>query len=389
LNTKYLIPRLNYKFGVNDFFYSLYGIVKSDLNTCFLNSLFDTEHIYFTNHARTGLRLLLNSMELPPNARIGVQAYNCHTVFNAIKIAGFQPVFIDINSDFRINVEDLDKKKENIDVLILTHTFGIPADIDAVKRVIPDVPIIEDCAHSFLSKYNDQLLGKFGDAAIFSIAKGKFPSIGNEGGFVVINNNNIVRPFNYLFEKLPRTGLLDEFSDILKSVLLHFLHNPFVYAVFTNNILRRFNDRKDFTGSFTHREKKILECNLYLLSRKQKHFESYLAKQKKNLSVLQTAIKSQKNLNISMVESLSSNGFMFPVLTKDPFKILTEFKMHGIELGRHFSKSIEWAKNFGYVKGTCPNAENIAGTILAFPCHYNYDHIEKIKKIISDYEGTD
>ena len=36
----------------------------------------------------------------------------------------------------------------NIDALIVNHTFGIPDDIDEIKKICHNKPIIEDCAHS-------------------------------------------------------------------------------------------------------------------------------------------------------------------------------------------------------------------------------------------------
>lgn len=106
-----LIPRLNYTFGFKDILFSLVSLFKSKCDMNFLNALFETDKIYFVNHARTGLRMLLNSMSLPANANIGVQAYNCHTVFNAIKYAGYHPIFIDIDADFRIDIADLVNKR--------------------------------------------------------------------------------------------------------------------------------------------------------------------------------------------------------------------------------------------------------------------------------------
>ena len=93
----YLIPRLNYGFSISDLGISLLSLIRSNFNVTPLINLFKTEKIYFVNHARTGLRLLLNSLELPRNARIGIQILNCDSVFTAIVKAGYIPIFIDIN----------------------------------------------------------------------------------------------------------------------------------------------------------------------------------------------------------------------------------------------------------------------------------------------------
>ena len=163
-----LVPRLNYGYSLNDSFISLIGIFKKPPQHTYLINLFHNDNIFFVNHARTALRLILNSIGLNIGARIGVQAYNCYTVFNSIKAAGMKPVFLDVNDHFTIDVKDLEKKSGNLDCLIITHTFGVPADIQKIREIFYNKPIIEDCAHSFLSSYKGQLTGTYGDAAIFS-----------------------------------------------------------------------------------------------------------------------------------------------------------------------------------------------------------------------------
>lgn len=373
----YLVPRLNYKFSLSDFVISLYGIFKTDPDMTFMNSLFGSGNIYFVNHARTGLRLLLTSLQLGPNAKIGVQAYNCHTVFKAIQNAGLNPIFIDVNSDFQIDTCDLERKKDNLEALIVTHTFGIPADMQKIQEIIPDKPIIEDCAHGFLSRYKNKLVGTFGDAAIFSMGKGKFPSIG-PGGFVVINNEALKARFSALHDRLPRPGLLNEFQNIFKSTILHFLHNPYIYALFTSNILKQINAKKDISGNYSHTETKILRSSQYLFYKRFNDLGFQLDKQIQLMRELSRVLYNEALPDIFVNRSLALNGFMLPVMISNNEEIFSELKARGIEIGRHFSKSIEWAKEYGYINCTCPNAENIAKNVLVFPCHYNYRQTKTI-----------
>jgi dTDP-4-amino-4,6-dideoxygalactose transaminase len=375
-----LIPRLNYSFSLEETVFSLIGIFSSKNGNGYLTSLFETEHIYFINHARTGLRILLNSLSLPLNAKIGVQAYNCHTVFNAIHKAGYQPVFIDIDRDFRMDLSDLEKKKKMIDALIVTHTFGIPADMENILRILPGKTIIEDCAHAFLSRINKRIVGKFGDAAIFSMGKGKFPSIGS-GGFVVINNKKLIPEFERNFNALQKPERKDEVINIIKSGILNLLHNRYVYRFLTDAVIRKLNKRLDINGNFIHVEEKILRSNLFVYWKKQSDFENYLKNQLNNFTELLKHIYCDNVPSIYTSPMVSVNGFMLPVLRENPEQIITKLRMKGVELGRHFTNSIKWAKQFGYSDGDCPNAETIVNQIIVLPCHYSYPQcgIEIIK----------
>ena len=61
---------------------------------------------YLLNHARTGIALALKAT-LPNGGRVGVVAYNCHTVANAVVNAGCTPVFLDVTERLQIDCEEI------------------------------------------------------------------------------------------------------------------------------------------------------------------------------------------------------------------------------------------------------------------------------------------
>ena len=65
------------------------------------------------------------------------------------------------------------------------------------------------------------------------------------------------------------------------------------------------------------------------------------------------------------------NCFMLPIYLENRDNFIEYCAENGVEAGKHFSKSIQWAKEFGYETGTCPNAERIAEKVLVIPVHYN------------------
>lgn len=76
--------------------------------------------------------------------------------------------------------------------IIVTHLFGLPADIEGIKRVAGNIPVIEDCAQSFLARQNGQLAGTIGDIGAFSFQQGKHMSSG-EGGMVISSDPHFAR----------------------------------------------------------------------------------------------------------------------------------------------------------------------------------------------------
>ena len=128
--------------------------------------------------------------------------------------------------------------KFGVDAIILTHIGGYP--IPEIKKIADfckfnKILLIEDCAHSPLTKIDDKYVGSFGDASIFSFFPTK-PIPAGEGGIVLFKNKNIsnkasiIRDYgkvnlnNKIFHKLPAVsnGRLNEFSA---SVVYTFLNN--------------------------------------------------------------------------------------------------------------------------------------------------------------------
>lgn len=71
--------------------------------------------------------------------------------------------------------------------LVATHLFGIPADIPALQKALPGVPIVEDCAQAFGSTLDGLPVGSLADAAIFSFGPGKTIDVGELGALVLRN----------------------------------------------------------------------------------------------------------------------------------------------------------------------------------------------------------
>lgn len=170
--------------------------------------------------------------------------------------------------------------------------------------------------------------------------------------------------------------------------MLHVLHEPHIYAHITDRMLRKRNNRNGFAENIEHKETRILKSHLYLLKKKSLHFEQYLIRQKQYLIKLATASHGKAIPSIFTDNKLSLNGFMFPILIKEADRLVVDFKNKGYELGRHFSKSIDWGIACGYKMRTCPKAELVVKNVLVFPCHYNYKIIN-IRKMIKLYESLD
>ena len=264
---KGLLPRLNIHYSFFDAMIALKSLFVH-LDSVDVN-------LFYVNHARTGLRIALTSLNLPKGSKVGVLVYNCYTVMNAVKLAGCELVFIDMNDSFSMDLDDLKMKKGDLSAIIVTHLFGVPNEMDKIKFICPDIPIIEDCAHAFMSKLADQLLGSFGDLAVFSMGQGKFPSIA-DGGYLVVNNNKYLTEVQTVYQQLPKPHWISELFSVFKNLLLSFLHKSIVYKYFTKPFLKNKNHNKKTDRKFSDREGLILKTTLGLFLYKSLNFQLYL-----------------------------------------------------------------------------------------------------------------
>lgn len=373
-----MISRLDYKYSGSDFVHSMVGMFKKVSKEEVLNML-SVKSVFFTNHARTSLRIALSALNLPKGSYVGVQVYNCITVFEAIKSAGYQPLFIDIDNSFTLDVNDLTRKKNNMRALIVTHLFGIPQPVKEIRKLVGDIPIIEDCAHSFLSKFDDEnLTGTFGDISVFSYGMGKFPSVG-DGGFLIINNQVYLNRVLSYYNELRRPGFILEFKSIVMKSVLYLLSLPLVYKLFTHPFLKSADKKIDFRRQYVLNESTALRNNVNQLNKRLITLSSLYSKQKSNSQIFIDAIK---NRNVGICDFPPGwNAFMLPIFTDRQDLIIQEFKNSGVEVGKHFSSCIVWAIQFGYSKGDCMNAETITQRIVTIPTNGNLKKYQ-VKRIV-------
>lgn len=358
-----LIPRLNYRFSLSDFCQGIVGLFRKSDDKA-LKDYLSTDKIYYYNHARTAMRIALSSLNLGKGAGIALTAYNCLTVFNAVDLAGYKPIFIDITDDFQIDMDDFRKKRSRFSAVIVNHFFGIPCEsILTIKKEFPELPIIEDCAHSFGSGIEGKPTGTFGDFATFSYGMAKFPSV-RDGGFMVVNTKRFVPQVEAENSQLNSPTVLAELKNLTFGLVMSFLGKPFIYKNLTKPYLKGVEKKNDLSGKYATKESTAYKSNKYIYINKLRYASKQLTVQKKVASAW------MKEMGLEVSINPNCNYFMLPVLVDNREELIRNYDKKGIELGPHFSNSIIWATELGYQLGDCPNAEKICNEIMLLPTYY-------------------
>ncbi|WP_431064155.1 DegT/DnrJ/EryC1/StrS family aminotransferase [Methylotuvimicrobium sp.] len=183
------------------------------------------KHALATTSCTTGLHLILAAMGIGPGDEVLVPAFTWVATANVVLYCGATPVFVDVDP-ITNNIDPRDVARRitsKTKASIIVHLFGLCADMDALRAVLPaGLPIIEDAACGAGASYKGIPVGGLGDAAAFSFHPRKSITTG-EGGMVTTQDAELAATMDKLRNhgaeiseeqrhKGPRPYLLPEFN---------------------------------------------------------------------------------------------------------------------------------------------------------------------------------
>ena len=280
---------------------------------------------------------------------------------NAIAACGAIPVFADVDENFNIDPNSIEKKiTKKTKAILPMHFAGKLCEMDLISKIAKKykLKIIEDCAQSYYAKINDKNAGSFSQSAAYSMNPMKpFGGVG-EAGLVTTNN---YKTYQFL-KKLRHAGTS---SDPRKKI--------------TNNCL---------SISLNH---KIDEINAFMLVLMHKNL-----KQKIN-RCNQIAKLYEKELNINILHQITKKNeihgrYVYPIICKKRNKLMNYLKSNNIET-KIFNQPLCYDapvyRKFKTEK--LNNAEKLMKNHLIIPCHENLSNSQVeyvIKKINNFYKSS-
>lgn len=157
-------------------------------------------HALATTSCTTALHLILAAMGVGPGDEVIVPAFTWVATANVVLYCGATPVFADVDrSTYNIDPADVARRlSPRTRAVIAVHLFGLCADVDALRAVLPPgLPIIEDAACAAGASYKDRPAGGLGLAAAFSFHPRKSITTG-EGGMVTTDDAALADAANML-----------------------------------------------------------------------------------------------------------------------------------------------------------------------------------------------
>jgi perosamine synthetase len=155
-----------------------------------LSDKFNFSNAFLVSNGTAALQLAFLTIGIEPGDEVIVPAFGFMAAANVLKLMHAIPVFADIDKDhWCITAKSIQNKiTSKTKAIVVIHNYGNIAEIEEIQHLanLKKIYLIEDCAESAFSKYNNKFCGSFGDLSTFSFHATKTISTG-EGGMITCN----------------------------------------------------------------------------------------------------------------------------------------------------------------------------------------------------------
>ncbi len=163
--------------------------------------LVDSRHCVAVNSGTSALHLSLLALGLRPGDEVIVPSFSFAASANAVRLAGAEPVFVDIEPDyFTLDPRAVEAAIGPRTVAIMpVHLYGHPADMTAIAAIADrhGLAVVEDAAQAHGATWDSRPVGAWGTSGCFSFYPTKnMHSL--EGGMVTTADPSYARTIRLL-----------------------------------------------------------------------------------------------------------------------------------------------------------------------------------------------
>jgi len=341
-----------------------------------------------TSSGTISLYLCLKALGIEKGDEVLLPAYTVPEVVAMILYCGARPVFVDI-SPITYNIDSSlveEKISPRTKVLLLTHIYGQPCDIDSFLEIAAKhgLRVIEDAAQACGAEYRGKRAGSFGHLSYFSF--GLMKNLNTLGGGAITTNDN------YLANRIRKELTLFRFPNSVELIkrfifvsLIFFFSRPIPFSLFVLPIIRIANL---FSSSLVYNllhAKRSLNFNISVLPEKYKvrftNFQAFIG-----LKQLEELDK-KNDLRIKNAEILSGllSGGDFKIPRSLPYVkniylnyvlqikakglLIKEFLRRGIDVSSGYIKDCSSMEEFQAFAADCPVSKALFRDNLYLPIH--------------------
>lgn len=150
------------------------------------------------NSCTAALHLGIDALGIMPGDKVFIPSMTFTATAEVVRYMNADPIFLD--TEYQTNLITADilleaiRKNPDVKYLVIVHYGGQSANMLSIMDVCNkyNIKILEDAAHAFPSRFENKMVGSFGDATCFSFYANKTITTG-EGGMLVTDDEVIYK----------------------------------------------------------------------------------------------------------------------------------------------------------------------------------------------------
>ena len=297
----------------------------------------NTKYALGVGSGTDAISLSLKAIGIQKNDEVITTPFTFYATIGAIVSVGAKPVFVDINEDYNIDVNNIEKViTSKTKAIVPVHWSGLICDMSKIATIAKkhNLKVIEDACHAINAKRDNHSPGFYSISACFSMHPLKNLNVWGDGGFITTNSKQHYKNLRLLRNH----GLISR--DKCK--------------IFAGN--SRLDTIQAIVAS--HLIKKID----YITN---KRISNALFFDKKLANISEIVIPPRYK-NVKQVFHIYS------IKVKKRNKLIKYLNQHGIDAKIHYPIPMHLqpaAKEYDYKMGDFPVAEKICKKVISLPIH--------------------
>ena len=318
-------------------------------------ALIGTKHAIGVNSGTDAIKLSLKALDIAPGDEVITAANTFVATVGAICELGAQPVFVDCDDTFCMDVDQLESAiTRKTKALVPVHFTGYMTDM---RKLLPiaeryGLPVVEDACQSILGAISGKNAGTWGRTGAFSLHPLKNLNVWSDGGVIVTDD--------------------DDLAEALRLQRNHGLQDRDTVAVMGCN--SRLDTIQAVVGNW------LIPSTEAIANRRISNAARYDAGLGK---IAQITLPRRP-------ESYKIVYHLYMVFAEDRDALLEYCLSRGIEAKVHYPVPIyrqPALAHLGHIEGDFPVADRHARRVISFPCdqHLHEEEIDYVIETVRDF----
>lgn len=320
-----------------------------------LRSYFNVEHAVTLDSGTRALHFALEGLGIGEGDVVVTTPATFIATANVIVQAGAEPRFVDIDMDtYGPALSELERvvSEEPVDAVMPIHLYGYPIDLEELRGVVGDTPIVSDACQAHGAKRDGYKIGEKSEATALSFYPSKNMTVGGDGGVLLTDDDTIAR----IARSLRDVGRSESGYD---------------------------HERIGYTARLNTVNAAIGRKQLHSLDEWNDRRREVAAEYDRRFAELPIDLPPQET------EDVHPAWYFYTIRTEDPDGLRDHLAENGVEGGAQYRTPVHLQPPYrkqGYTEGDFPNAEKWADTLVTLPCH-QYLTEEEVDQVVTAVES--